>query len=64
MNAHFRLDFKTLGQGRERFDKTVAERPVSGHDILDIIIEQFVDKPPDHAVPKIVERPFVFRKIG
>ena len=64
VDAHFRLDLKALGQDREGLDKAVAESPVAGHDVPDVVVEKNVDAFSDKAVPEIVEGPFVFVKIG
>jgi hypothetical protein len=43
MNRHLRLDLKSFGQDRKGLCKIKAEGPVTGHNILDIAVEDLID---------------------
>ena len=63
MDCHFRLNLKPLGKNRKGFNKSIAESPEPGHDILYLTAKQMVDASPDKTVPHIVEGPLIFLKI-
>ena len=64
MNRHLRLNLKSLGQDRKRFDKFIGKGSVAGHDIPDIALKKAVDCAAHQAVSKIMKGSFVLREIG
>ena len=64
MDAHFRFNFKALGDDGEGFHKLVAEGPVACHNVLDVVSEQQLNAAPDQTIAQIVEGTGVFGEIG
>ena len=63
MDCHLGFDFKALGKHRKGLHKAVAKCPITGHNVLNIGVEQMIDAPPNKAVAEVVKRPFIFGKI-
>ena len=59
MDAHLRLNLKALREHRKRLDELIAERPVSRHDILDVVLKQGIDALSHQRVAEIVKRSLV-----
>ena len=64
VDGHFGLDLKAAGQHRVGLDELVAERPVAGHNVLDLAAEQVVGAEPHQIVAEIVEGPLVLGVVG
>ena len=64
MDRHLGLNFKTLGQDGKALYKQTAECPITGHNIGHVAMENAVYELTDEHIPGIMERAFVFRKIG
>ena len=63
MDAHLRLNLKSGRKNREALDKFIVKCARACHDILDIALENQVDKPTHQTISRIVERTFIFGKI-
>ena len=63
MDAHLRLNLKALREHRKRLDELIAERPVSRHDILDVVLKQGIDALSHQRIAEIVKRSLVLRKV-
>ena len=64
MDCHLGLDFEAAREHGIGLDEREAERPVSGHDIGDMRIEQAVDGTADQPVAEVVEGPLVLLEVG
>ena len=64
MDGHLGLDFEAAREHGIGLDEREAERPVSGHDVGDMRIEQAVDGTADQPVAEVVEGPLVLLEVG
>jgi len=64
MDAHLGFYFKSLGEYREGFYKSIAESPAAGHNVLYLGFEKAVDGKAHQGVAETVEGPFVLGEIG
>ena len=64
MDGHLRLNLKTLGQHGKALYELIAEGPVSGHNVLDLGMEQQIDALFYQTVSHVMEGPLIFLIIG